>query len=213
MAGWATTGTTKASPARARRIEPARTCRRGLLMVHLTQGREARMEGAWPAWDHDTERSSGPTFPATGVKPERKRARRPDGAGCMFTYTPALVSSSSIRPGLQGSEPRRRRQSRRAEPVYAPGAAACPRVYDGWLGRRGRCLAETDLITVWPGPLGKGSFACATAAARSASTAGSFNSAGSAIRTKRCWLPLPWRIPDGSGSVAPRKKESATPRG
>src|SRR5665213_1038792 len=70
--------------------------------------------------------------------------------------------------------------------------------------RRGRCLAEIDFTIVYPFAPGNGFSAMETAASMASATRGSFNVAAFGNRTKRFWLPLPCRIPCGSGTSAPR---------
>jgi len=61
-----------------------------------------------------------------------------------------------------------------------------------------------DFTIVRPLPMdGIGVFACASAARISFSTAGSASVAALGSRTNRFCVPIPSRIPSGSGSVAP----------
>src|SRR5262245_41975867 len=78
--------------------------------------------------------------------------------------------------------------------------------------RRGRCFAETDRMISCPVPLrGNATGAAAIAAFISASTSGRSSTAISGSLIERTFLPAPLRTFFGSGSLAPSRKQSATP--
>ena len=77
----------------------------------------------------------------------------------------------------------------------------------GVTGRRGRCLADTDLIRSCPRPVvGKGVFAWSIAARNKRLTAGLLSTATLVSGMNRPLVPLPRKRWCGSGRLAPYMK-------
>src|SRR5215813_7334094 len=83
-----------------------------------------------------------------------------------------------------------------------------------YAGRRGRCLAEIDLMIIWPGfALSNGLAERSSARFISALTAGLSKSAALSRTMWRTCLPPPFSRFCGSGRSEPRKKKRLTHRG
>ena len=94
-----------------------------------------------------------------------------------------------------------------------PPAGCRPRMR-AYFGRRGRCLADTDLIMMRPDAAGSsGTAARFRACDMSALTAGRSRTPALSSRICRTRLPLPWSSFSGSGNCGPPcRKHSPTPR-
>ena len=181
-------------------------------------------------------RDARPALSDPGMRPRRPSIRRVgEGVGDLAEHfpsigdhptcphrSPAHLSRTTHRFQARDSHAVTRRpatgdafpHARVTRGTFSGTARAMPRARTVARQRRGRCLADTDLMT--RSPLSEASIGVAaspSATSIRAPTSGLSRSSGESRATVRTTLPLPRRIDVGSGSSGPRcKKHKFTPR-